>query len=62
MSTGQEIKELQRQNRAMRDALVAILTRSAGKLYDTDQETGKTFDEIAREAITDERRSAGLRA
>lgn len=45
----------------MRAALLAILTRSGGRLYDTDQETGKTFDEIARDAITDKRQSAGLR-
>lgn len=62
MSQHTEQSDLKAQNARMRKALVAILTRSGGKLYSTDQETGKTFEEIAHEAITDERRSAGLRA
>jgi hypothetical protein len=62
VNTATRQSTLEAQNRRMRAALIAILTRSNGKLFDTDQETGKTFDEIAREAITDERRSAGLRA
>ncbi len=32
-------------------ALRAIVDRSSGRLYDTDQETGQTFDEIALAAI-----------
>ena len=32
-------------------ALQAIIERSSGRLYDTDQVTGETFDALARAAI-----------
>jgi hypothetical protein len=35
----------------LRDVLRAILERSHGRLYDTDQETGETFDRMARAAL-----------
>lgn len=35
----------------MAEALIAILNRSNGKLYCTDQETGETFDNLARAAL-----------
>lgn len=35
----------------MRAALIAIIERSSGRLYDTDQETGETFVNLALNAI-----------
>ena len=36
---------------ALYEALRTIIERSGGRLYDTDQETGETFYELARAAL-----------
>lgn len=36
---------------ALLAALAAIVERSGGRLYDTDQDTGETFDAMARAAL-----------
>ena len=35
-------------------ALIAIVGRSAGRLYDTDQVTGETFYDLARAALAEQ--------
>ena len=35
----------------MFEAIAAVLERSGGRLYETDQRTGETFDALLREAI-----------
>lgn len=53
------VEVLKAENQRMRIALLAILHRCEGSIHTTDQDTGKTFAEIARDAIRD---VAGLRA
>ncbi len=40
-----------RDSRRLVEACRAVLERSGGRLYDTDQQTGETFDTILRAAI-----------